>query len=212
MPAHQFGTHLAPVLAAAAARKPTRLMLQSRELREQMAGHVQQAIPCGTARDSDSSEPTSEWTARSRVPPPGQCPQSRPGWAKTRCSPPDKVSVRFGWSWSPGPTTPASTKRSARSPRSRRLQADAARFPADEDLAALVAHAAAVADHLPRSSLHSAAGRVLCPRFRIGDEAVSTISVVAQFGSPLAVTLDELRIELIYPADERFKSFLRSAG
>ena len=53
---------------------------------------------------------------------------------------------------------------------------------------------------------------MLCPRFRIGDEAVSTISVVAQFGSPLAVTLDELRIELIYPADERFKSFLRSAG
>lgn len=94
----------------------------------------------------------------------------------------------------------------------RRLQADAARFPADEGLAALVAYATAVADHVPRPSLDGAAGRVMCPRFRIGDEVVSTISVDAQFGSPLDVTLDELRIELIYPADDRAESFLRAAG
>jgi hypothetical protein len=52
----------------------------------------------------------------------------------------------------------------------------------------------------------------VCPRFRIGDEVVSTISVVAQFGSPLDVTLDELRIELIYPADDRAEAFLRQAA
>jgi len=36
---------------------------------------------------------------------------------------------------------------------------------------------------------------------------VRTISVIAQFGAPLDVTLDELRIELVYPADEDARRF-----
>jgi len=43
--------------------------------------------------------------------------------------------------------------------------------------------------------------RVVCPVFKLGDEIVRTVSVVAQFGSPRDVTLEELRIELFYPAD-----------
>lgn len=95
-----------------------------------------------------------------------------------------------------------------------RLRADAARFPADPELAGLVAHAMAAVDRagVTRPQLPSSAVRVLCPQFRIGDEVISTISVVAQFGSPLDVTLEELRIELIYPADERAEDFLQHAA
>lgn len=52
--------------------------------------------------------------------------------------------------------------------------------------------------------------RVLCPHFRIGDTLVRTITVVAQFGGALDVTLDELRIELIYPADDDANLFFQS--
>ena len=87
-----------------------------------------------------------------------------------------------------------------------RLHAEAARFPQDEQLAALVQLAAAAAgDRRPPPA--NASSRVLCPVFRFGDELVHTISVVAQFGAPLDVTLDELRIELIYPADEQARRF-----
>lgn len=87
-----------------------------------------------------------------------------------------------------------------------RLQAEAARFPQDEELAELVDLAADAVRGLPRPSVDPLM-RVLCPHFRIGEEVVRTISVVAQFGSPLDVTLDELRIELIHPADERAQRF-----
>jgi transcriptional regulator with XRE-family HTH domain len=83
----------------------------------------------------------------------------------------------------------------------RRLQADAQRFPHDTELAALVDLAANAARDAPRPPFDTP-DRVLCPHFRLGDEIVRTISVIAQFGTPLDVTLDELRIELIFPADE----------
>ena len=81
-----------------------------------------------------------------------------------------------------------------------RLQADAARFPADEVLASLVALAVAQARGA-RKIVAGSSDRVLCPIFRLGDETIRTVSVVAQFGSPRDVTLEELRIELFYPAD-----------
>ena len=87
-----------------------------------------------------------------------------------------------------------------------RLQAEAARFPHDEELADLVDLAASAVDVRPSAPADSSS-RVLCPVFRVGDELVRTISVVAQFGAPLDVTLDELRIELIYPADEEARRF-----
>jgi hypothetical protein len=90
----------------------------------------------------------------------------------------------------------------------RRLQSDAARYPWDADLAALVEVAVEASRDVPRGPVDSSA-RVLCPRFRIGDRLVRTISVVAEFGAPLDVTLDELRIELIYPADGEAEEFFR---
>lgn len=87
-----------------------------------------------------------------------------------------------------------------------RLQADAARYPQDTELAELVDLAADAARSAPRRAADSSA-RVLCPHFRVGDRVVRTISVVASFGTPLDVTLDELRIELIFPMDESGRRF-----
>lgn len=83
----------------------------------------------------------------------------------------------------------------------RRIQAEAARFPYDEELAGLVKLAAEAAHDAPRSPV-TESPRVLCPHFRIGDQVVRTISVIAHFATPQDITLDEMRIELVYPADE----------
>ncbi len=87
-----------------------------------------------------------------------------------------------------------------------RLQAEAARFPHDDELAALVELATDALRDLPRRTAEGST-RVLCPVFRVGEELVRTISVVAQFGGPLDVTLDELRVEFVYPADEAARRF-----
>lgn len=92
-----------------------------------------------------------------------------------------------------------------------RLQADAARFPSDEVLSSLVELAVAQAKSVRKTTAESS-DRVLCPIFRLGDEIVRTVSVVAQFGSPRDVTLDELRIELFYPADAAADAYFQGAA
>jgi len=87
-----------------------------------------------------------------------------------------------------------------------RLQADAARFPSDEVLTSLVGLAVAQAAGAVKVAAGSS-DRVVCPVFKLGDEIVRTVSVVAQFGSPRDVTLEELRIELFYPADASAEAY-----
>jgi len=82
----------------------------------------------------------------------------------------------------------------------RRLQIEAARRPEEEVLAELVELATEACRGIPDRPGTDGA-RVLCPHFRIGDALVRTMTVVAQFGGALDVTLEELRVELIYPAD-----------
>ena len=53
---------------------------------------------------------------------------------------------------------------------------------------------------------------MVSPHFRAGDEVVRAFAVVAQFGSAQDVTLDELRIELIYPADDAAEGFVRAGA
>ncbi len=48
-----------------------------------------------------------------------------------------------------------------------------------------------------------------CPSFRVGDEVVRTIAMVARFDPVAEVTLDELRIELMYPLDAAAERFFR---
>jgi hypothetical protein len=50
---------------------------------------------------------------------------------------------------------------------------------------------------------------MVCPWFRIGSAVVRTIAITARFDHIAEVTLDELRIELMYPLDEEAERFFR---
>ena len=52
---------------------------------------------------------------------------------------------------------------------------------------------------------------MVCPRLRLGGEIVGTVTMVARFGATRAVTLDELRVELIFP-DEIADAWFRQAA
>lgn len=51
------------------------------------------------------------------------------------------------------------------------------------------------------------AGIVACPVFRFGDQTVSTVVTTTTFGGARDVTLEELRIEQIFPADAEAEAF-----
>ena len=53
---------------------------------------------------------------------------------------------------------------------------------------------------------------VACPNFRIGDQVIKTMSMTARFGTAREVTLDELRVVLVFPIDEEGETFFRSSG
>lgn len=84
------------------------------------------------------------------------------------------------------------------------LQDDALRFPHDEQLRAL--HDMALA---ATSGTMTSAVPVASPRLRLGTERIDTISVISQFSSPRHATVQELRIELLHPADDRAEHVLR---
>jgi transcriptional regulator with XRE-family HTH domain len=50
---------------------------------------------------------------------------------------------------------------------------------------------------------------VVCPRFRIGDRVIRTFTTVMRFEHAHEVTLNELRVELIFPIDEVGAAFFR---
>jgi len=85
------------------------------------------------------------------------------------------------------------------------MRLQAARAPSDERLQAVLEAAEQAAgtaaadqaqDHL-----------VLCPWFIVDGETVRTMLVAARFDNALDVTLEELRIELVYPLDDAAEEF-----
>ena len=55
------------------------------------------------------------------------------------------------------------------------------------------------------------AGEVVIPlRFRFGEQELVFFSMVAAFGTPLDITVDELALEFFFPADSATTSFLAS--
>ena len=50
---------------------------------------------------------------------------------------------------------------------------------------------------------------VICPRFCIGGQTIRTISTVMQFDTAADLTVSELRVELLFPADDRSDASLR---
>jgi hypothetical protein len=62
---------------------------------------------------------------------------------------------------------------------------------------------------VPRVGLEPGGDFVICPHLRVGGRVIKTISMVARFGTAREVTLDELRVEMIYPADDVAEAFFR---
>jgi hypothetical protein len=61
---------------------------------------------------------------------------------------------------------------------------------------------------VPRPHDLGAAGApTICPRFRFGDRVVRTLTTIVRFGTARDVTLDELRVELVFPADDESAAF-----
>jgi transcriptional regulator with XRE-family HTH domain len=89
-----------------------------------------------------------------------------------------------------------------------RLQHQLDRAPSDETLAELIRQTDATLAGLAPPSEPSPEP-VMCPWFRVGDQVIRTIGVAARFDPVAEVTLDELRIELIYPLDDIADRFFR---
>jgi transcriptional regulator with XRE-family HTH domain len=75
-----------------------------------------------------------------------------------------------------------------------------ARRTGDTRLAALVRRAERLAGPLPQMPV-SGEAPVVCSRLRWGGEVLEFFSVVVRFDTTLDVTLSELRVELLYPAN-----------
>jgi hypothetical protein len=52
----------------------------------------------------------------------------------------------------------------------------------------------------------------ICPWFRVGDQILRTIGMVARFDPVSEITLDELRVELSYPQDAATERFFRDSA
>jgi hypothetical protein len=82
--------------------------------------------------------------------------------------------------------------------------------PFDSELGQLVALAEVA---LAGVSRPERAGQLLiCPWIRVGGQVIRTIAMVARFDHPAETTLDELRVELMYPMDDTAEQFFRSAA
>lgn len=92
-----------------------------------------------------------------------------------------------------------------------RLRSQQRRAPFDSELQDLVALAEAAVAGVPRPQPDESA-LLVCPWFRIGDQIIRTIAMVARFDHPSEVTLEELRVELMYPMDEVAERFFREVG
>ena len=91
----------------------------------------------------------------------------------------------------------------------RRLRREVADSGSDERLQELLERAESYMEDAPISTETLGTELVACPHFRIGDQVIKTVSMVARFGAAREVTLDELRVELVYPGDEEAETFFR---
>jgi hypothetical protein len=83
---------------------------------------------------------------------------------------------------------------------------------ADPELVGLYTEIRGYQPDLDTTNLETpAAGEVVIPlRFRIGEQELVFFSMVAAFGTPLDITVDELSLEFFFPADPATNAFLAS--
>ena len=79
----------------------------------------------------------------------------------------------------------------------------------DERLQELLERAEAYMKDVPFDSQGPGSELVVCPHFRIGDQVIRTVALVARFGTAREVTLDELRVELVFPLDDEAEAFFK---
>ena len=91
-----------------------------------------------------------------------------------------------------------------------RLRLHQQRSPFDPQLGQLVTLAEAALAGVPRPPGSVDAAILVCPWFRVGDQIIRTIAMVARFDHPAELTLDELRVELMYPMDDTAERFFRA--
>jgi transcriptional regulator with XRE-family HTH domain len=82
--------------------------------------------------------------------------------------------------------------------------------PFDAELSRLVTLAETALVGVPRPE--RSRELLVCPWFRIGEQVVRTVAMVARFDHPTETTLDELRVELLYPMDEAADQFFHSSA
>jgi hypothetical protein len=95
-----------------------------------------------------------------------------------------------------------------------RLQREVAHNPHDETLAALLAEARAypgVADLFERPLLLTGGELVVPVRVRVDGTDLELFTTIATIGAPYDVTLEELRLETLLPADAETEVWLRAA-
>jgi len=51
---------------------------------------------------------------------------------------------------------------------------------------------------------------VVTTRFRLGEQLVTTVTTIVRFDVARDVTLEELRVELVFPADEASAQVMRA--
>ncbi|RVX43923.1 hypothetical protein EDD27_6634 [Nonomuraea polychroma] len=92
-----------------------------------------------------------------------------------------------------------------------RLRRQLRQAPLDERLRALVNRAEDAVCGLPAPPDTHAHSLVVCPWFRAGGSVIRTVTFTARFDTAVEITLDDLRIELIYPQDDTAEQFFRAA-
>ncbi len=90
------------------------------------------------------------------------------------------------------------------------MRSTLARTPDDEPLKAalLQAEEAGLGDR--RAAHAPPAALVACPWFVVEGQTIKTLILAARFDHPLDVTIEELRIELVYPIDDASRLFFMS--
>ncbi len=94
----------------------------------------------------------------------------------------------------------------------RRMRREVADSGPDERLQELLERAEAYMKDVPVEDEDLGSEFVVSPHLRIGNQVIKTVSMVARFGTAREVTLDELRVELVFPRDEEGEAFFRGSA
>lgn len=93
-----------------------------------------------------------------------------------------------------------------------RLRREVAATGSDRRLRALLERAETLIADVHPPEADGGSPPVVSSRLRLGDRVVHTVTTVASFSAARDVTVDELRIELVFPADDDADAFFRQVA